>query len=105
MKNLIIVIAFLFISCKPASTEPVNDINTEPTSVLVLHKCPDPIIIRDTIYLTKQFDSLQIVIKNKNDSLFVERYRLERVKYYNRIAQNNPSQMKFLVGWINRAVK
>jgi len=55
--------------------------------------------------LTKQFDSLQIVIKKKNDSLFVERFRLERVKYYNRIAQNNPSQMKFLVGWINRAVK
>lgn len=63
------------------------------------------IIIRDTIYLEKKYDSLQVVIKKKNDSLFVERYRLERVKYYNGIAQRNSSQRKFLVGWINRAVK
>lgn len=101
MKYLILI--FLLVSCKPANTEPKKEISTEVSPVLV--PCPDPIIIRDTIFLTKQYDSLQIVIRKKNDSLFIERYRLERVKYYNKIAQNNSSQRKFLVGWINRAVK
>lgn len=77
----------------------------EPAEEVVFHKCPDPVYIKDTVYLTKKFDSLQIVIKKKNDSLFIERYKLERVKYYNRIVQNNPSQSVFLVGWINRVLK
>ena len=108
MKHLILLITFLFIGCKPASTESKKEISTEVTSVL---KCPDPIVIRDTVFApkqiidTKKYDSLIGVIKKKNDSLFIERYRLERVKYYNGIVQRNPIQIKFLVGWINRAVK
>ncbi len=100
MKYLILL---LFFSCNTQISKPTPVITNE--HIAALHKCPEPIIIRDTIFLTKQYDSLQIVIKQKNDSLFVERYRLERVKYYNRIAQRNASQRKFLVGWINRAVK
>lgn len=108
MKYLILIF-LLVVSCKPTNTEPKKELSTEVGSVLV--PCPDPIVIRDTVFLTKtivltkQYDSLEIVIQKKNDSLFVERYRLERVKYYNKIAQNNSSQRKFLVGWINRAVK
>jgi len=108
MKYLILVF-LLVISCKPTNTETKKEISKEVGSVII--PGPDPIIIRDTVFIpktivfTKQYDSLEIVIKKKNDSLFVERYRLERVKYYNGIAQRNPSQRKFLVGWINRAVK
>ena len=101
MKYLILLL--LFFSCTTHKSEVTPLTINEP--VIESHKCPNPIIIRDTVYLTKQYDSLQIVINKKNDSLFVERYRLERVKYYNKIAQNNSNQIKFLVGWINRAVK
>jgi hypothetical protein len=100
MKYLILL---LFFSCNTQISKVTPVIPDEP--IVELHKCPEPIIIKDTVFLTKEYDSLQIVIKKKNDSLFVERYRLERVKYYNKIAQNNSSQRKFLVGWINRAVK
>jgi hypothetical protein len=45
----------------------------------------------------------------KTDSLkrvlFVANYKIERVKYYLKICQRNPKQVKFLVSWINRAIK
>ncbi len=103
MKNLIILSLFFVFGCTSKKIEEKPISIQKP--VIELHKCPEPIIIRDTVLLTKPYDSLKVVIKKKNDSLFVERYRLERVKYYNGIAQRNSSQMKFLVGWINRAVK
>jgi hypothetical protein len=102
MKYLILL-SFLFFSCNTQKSKITPEVIKDP--VIAIHQCPEPIIIRDTIFLTKEYDSLQVVIKKKNDSLFVERYRLERVKYYNGIAQRNSSQRKFLVGWINRAVK
>ncbi|MCG9792470.1 glycosyl hydrolase 108 family protein [Flavobacterium algicola] len=102
MKYLIIVL--LFFGCMTKKAKDAEPISKE---IIETHQCPEPIeiIITDTIYLTKKYDSLQVVIKKKNDSLFQERYRLERVKYYNGIVQRNSSQIKFLVGWINRAVK
>ena len=95
------------IGCKqPVKVVPQNK-NVE--AVFVKTPCPDPIIRKDTIVLKidnrKKIDSLTLIIKKKNDSLFIERYRLERVKYYNGIAQRNSTQLKFLIGWINRAVK
>ena len=36
--------------------------------------------------------------------LFVANLKIERVRYYLAIAQKNPSQTKFLKGWINRAL-
>jgi hypothetical protein len=37
--------------------------------------------------------------------LFVARYKIERVRYYLKICKRNPSQTKFLVSWINRAIQ
>jgi hypothetical protein len=47
---------------------------------------------------TSKIDSLKRV-------LFVANYKIERVKYYLKICQRNPRQVKFLVSWINRAIK
>lgn len=100
-KYLILVLVIISVGCKLKSTEAIK----EPIEKVVdLHICPEPIIIRDTVLVTKKYDSLEVVIKKKNDSLFVERFKIERVKYYNKIAQNNPTQLKFLRGWINRVV-
>lgn len=54
----------------------------------------------DTVYImsTPQIDSLQ-------ERLFVAEYKLGRIKAYKEIVDRNPSQIKFLKGWINRVLK
>lgn len=48
-------------------------------------------------------------LKKLNDSLLtrllIEKYKLERVKYYLKICKRHPTQTKFLVSWIDRAVQ
>ena len=34
---------------------------------------------------------------------FLGKYKLEMINYFNKIVENNPSQKKYLKGWINRA--
>jgi hypothetical protein len=104
------ILIFLFLSaCNSRQVTTVEPKVTKP--LLAEHKCPEPVIIHDTVLVhdtivdSKKYDSLLVVIKKKNDSLFIERFRLERVKYYNKIVQKNKSQLKFLSGWINRAVQ
>lgn len=65
----------------------------------------------DTIYIRQNNDSLLNIIKNLRleqnelkDELFVSNYRIERAKYYLKIVKRNPSQLKFLVSWMNRAL-
>lgn len=108
MKYLIIMLLF-FTGCKPKEPTIIQapleaGILISIIEPIVLAPC-DTIVIKDTVYLEKKYDSLQVVIKKKNDSLFIERFKLERIKYYNRIAQKNRSQQKFLSGWINRVVE
>ena len=50
-------------------------------------------------------DSLIKVIKTLNTQLFISKFQIERVRYYLKIVQRRPSQVKFLVSWINRAIK
>ncbi len=45
----------------------------------------------------KKIDSLTWVIKAKD-------YRLNRVRFYVKLVDKKPSQIKFLKGWIKRAV-
>jgi len=37
--------------------------------------------------------------------LYMQNMRVEKVKRYLKICQKNPSQSKFLKGWVTRAVK
>jgi Predicted Peptidoglycan domain len=56
-----------------------------------------------------EHSKIEVVPANNCDSmkaqLFMAQYKLERVKYYLKICQRNPKQTKFLVSWINRAIK
>jgi hypothetical protein len=47
--------------------------------------------------LQKSYDSLIWVNK-------AQAFRIERVKFYVKICQRNPTQKKFLLGWVNRSV-
>ncbi|HXS59003.1 MAG TPA: putative peptidoglycan-binding domain-containing protein [Hanamia sp.] len=65
--------------------------------------------VHDTTYIPvfdyEMKDSMIGEMNRLKDSLFVARYKIERVKYYLKICKHNPSQVKFLIGWIDRAVK
>lgn len=60
--------------------------------------------LRDSINMLQ--DSITVY---KNDTvakseLFILRYKLERIKYYNKIAGSG-NNIKFLRGWINRVIE
>ena len=100
MKSFLIFAASIFLSCnsgKHSATLPIIHVDTVFS-------------VRDSIIYVPVFD---YELKNNmidemnalRDSLFVSRYRIERVRYYLKIVKRNKSQIKFLVGWINRAVQ
>lgn len=96
--RLLLPFSFFLISCnpsKPASTYPV--------------KVDTVTLVKDTIIYIPTFDyemkdSMVAEMNHLRDSLFVERYKVERVRYYLKICQRKPSQTKFLLSWINRAI-
>jgi len=110
MKNIILIIAmsFALFSCKPNCPET---------------KVPEPIIVKDTVFVDLEFraknDSLKDVIRKLNfqqDSinrlnnrlatkLMNERLVIQNAKYYVNIVNKNRTQEKFLLGWMNRALK
>lgn len=44
------------------------------------------------------------LIDSLKTNLFLANYKIEKVKYYLKICYKNPSQDKFLKGWVTRAV-
>lgn len=48
-------------------------------------------------------DSLNSIRDSIGEDLFVARYKLARIKYYNNIAAKG-NNIKFLRGWINRVL-
>ena len=55
-------------------------------------------LITDTVYFADPCDSLRLIIKDLH-------FRLNRIKYYSKIVDHKPSQVKFLNTWIKRALK
>lgn len=110
MKNLTLITAVLcmLFSCKTPCPET---------------KTPDPIIVKDTVFVDNGLlatnDSLRMIIKSmiyQKDSLnelnnrlatelMNERLVIQNAKYYVNIVNKNRSQEKFLLGWMNRALK
>lgn len=82
---------------------------------------PDPVVLRDTVRIHDTIDNPQLYIQidalqRQNDSLLIvsdtlakrllhSRLTIQNVKYYLNIVNRNPSQLKFLRGWINRALE
>jgi hypothetical protein len=76
------------------------------------NNAPQAIYLHDTAFIpSPACDSLNIKVKKlyaQNDSLkaklFSSNYKIEKVKFYLGIISRNPSQKKFLLGWVRRAV-
>lgn len=86
-----------------------NDISLQPIKEIVYVPTPDTMTIQEVIYLKEELrrcqDSLRIIRTDSTMSseLFVTKYKLERIRYYNDIAAKN-NNIKYLRGWINRVL-
>lgn len=103
-----IVIALLFASC--VRNQPVKSENlpeSPKTSQIV--KFEDTSILRAPVInvdsLLRANDSLAVVADTLAKRLLYSRLVISNVRYYVNICNRNPSQDKFLRGWINRAIK
>lgn len=117
-KLFLIILCLCAISCKPKVTVP-----REPDAMLrerfdsvsrELNIAKDSIIyLNKSLELEKQKYEVTVSNLNSCDStntvlrsdLFVANYKLGRIKEYNEIVRKNPSQVKFLRGWINRVLE
>lgn len=69
--------------------------------------CDSALNVRD-MELKASRDSARILklrIDSINTKLFLETYRVEKVRYYIQICNQSPVKKKYFFGWIIRAVK
>lgn len=102
----IVCITFTIIgSCAVSKLPPpIKEIVYVPTS--------DTMSVQEIIVLKEQLrkaqDSLALLkvdtTKTMSDELFVAKYKLERIRYYNDIAKKG-NNIKYLRGWINRVLE
>lgn len=115
MKKILLFLLIYSVACNnKENTE--KDIQVD--SVVMLSggaiDCDD-LLRQDTALISQLNDQLATMsqqvnaLERANDScktkLFLSNYRVERVRYYLNIAIKNPSQDKFLKGWIKRAIQ
>lgn len=97
MKYLALLI--LLASCQPKQTTKVVTIKD---TVFVHDTLVKTNIYIDTVFVEcpkkRELDSLK-------EKVFVAEYKLQRISKFVRICTANPSQDKFLKGWITRALK
>lgn len=103
MKNIMIVIIAIFAisACNQSPVEkeviyvPVKDTISDTSNIIRI------VNLERELQLTR--DSLNSVRDSIGEDLFVARYKLARIKYYNNIAAKG-NNIKFLRGWINRVL-
>ena len=118
MKKISLFVLFVILfGCEPKNKlvdktyyyeQTIEDLNAKliaaEDSIVVLNNI---IIAKEEVYnITMQnfriCDSSNVSLKSE---LFVANYKLGRIKEYNEIVRKNPSQVKFLRGWINRVLE
>lgn len=106
MKNIIlpyVIVFILFISyigcCiydRINYNDKINKINITTDSIISTHKYTANL-------LYNKIDSLTTIQDSLNSEIFILKYKLDRIKEYNRIAESG-NNIKFLRGWINRVL-
>jgi hypothetical protein len=94
----VIVSALMIVLYKPLETYGRKEAGRSQITLSPNHS------ISQFIIDTCKTDSLQHTIDSLRTKLFIANYKLERVKYYLNITIKDPSQTKFLKGWIKRAI-
>ena len=97
----LIVTAIVKCDDSDKSLRPIKEVRYVPI--------PDSMTIQEVVYLKEELrrcqDSLRIIRTDSTISgeLFVAKYKLERIRYYNDIAAKG-NNIKYLRGWINRVL-
>lgn len=78
-----------------------------PIKEIIYVPVEDSIAIGENIYLRELLrhtqDSLNATKDSLGEDLFITKYKLNRIKYYNDIAAKG-NNIKYLRGWINRVL-
>lgn len=81
--------------------------NTIPVEKTIYIPIKDTTCVDSLIYYREQLrriqDTLAYVKDSLGEDLFVARYKLGRIKYYNDVAAKG-NNIKYLRGWINRVL-
>lgn len=105
-RNIIatIVVFCCIISCTTSVSSPVEKIIYVPVKDTVSERTNIARIIELEYRCNLLQDSLNMVRDNLGENLFIAKYKLGRIKYYNDIAAKG-NNLKYLRGWINRVLK
>lgn len=100
----IIIVGICVIILCTVCTNFKND--TIPVEKIIYVPITDTTCVDSLIYYREQLrrtqDSLAYIKDSLGEDLFVARYKLGRIKYYNQVAKGN--NIKYLRGWINRVL-
>lgn len=101
-KLFIVVIASVVTACK--CSPPVEKVIYIPVKDTINEQTNIARIIRLEHDITLYQDSLKLVRDSLSENLFIANYKLARIKYYTKIVDNKPAQIKFYKGWIKRTL-
>ena len=121
MKNLMLLLITLFaLSCKQKAIVAQENPQTKDSIVYLQGSTPnvDSIVQvkidlvqesmrylkQENIILLKRYDSLKVDNNKLAKDLLHNKLVIENARYYLNIVNKNPSQQKFLRGWMNRAL-
>lgn len=92
--KLIFILTVLIAACNP----PVETrVQVKDSIVYKLSPVSDS-LLSECVRLNQENDSLKT-------QLFLSEFRVHKVKYYVAIVDRDPTQIKFLKGWVKRAVQ
>lgn len=96
MKCLVILFSIILMAC--ANNEAAKTYGIQDTSNIAIAYIKVPVDTSGNAALRRKCDSLQT-------ALFQAQFKVNKVRYYLKICLKNPSQDKFLKGWIKRAIQ
>lgn len=113
MKNIVycLMMVFLFMSCSSKNIINTNENTDEQVLDTIVVIKYNTIMIVDTAKL----DSFAKCLKSTQDSLvfyrdsiryddYINARRIEKIKYYIKICENNSKNKQFFFGWIRRTM-
>ncbi len=111
MKNLIIIFSFTLVSCSSQTPATLKYIEPDQPIAVELGQrifiCDSTVNAKDIIIAALRDSLKQSIVKNDSlhKQLFLANFKTINIIGYCNICIKNPSQIKFLKGWINRATK
>lgn len=107
MKRIFFYISILtaiFTGCQPTEQEDYKSKCDSLFNALYETQSDLEIQASECTRLSFERDSISEVCNSIKSELFLANFKIEKCRSYLRICYKNPSQDKFLKGWINRAV-